>query len=419
MVLLLAILKDKSNWVIEYGNFPEVAGNPHVNLHEMVQEMQRLIVAEMMIAQKNNTQLLDFSYHPTQDAAQVVPAERPRYMMMYKHQTDPSNRVAINGATTQFNLDLNQDNYVLQMEALTYLAVLLPAATWNGSIAYNPETERVDADNGLLTQRPKNWQEGFAGNAPGPLLMALNAGFSHHAYVDMMEKIPMIIKTTDDGGYVDAYNDNANDYIKRGAFTMSDARNLLKSVRSDIRITMPGVVEFRPLDSGSFKENMGIGCMLYAINENRQALEDIIKIFHDAGLNDPEKLMDFRTQIISSGLRADNGKATELYKQVLHIANMALAQRNLGEEAYLQPLRERVESGVTPAEQKRELFNDNKGDVISVIQSNVLLPNSLIFDNVPDNDRFIDQQRAQYRNKLSGRQNSYVSSQEKQFGFAF
>jgi hypothetical protein len=117
--------------------------------------------------------------------------------------------------------------------------------------------------------------------------------------------------------------------------------------------TNHATIELRPACQQPWAEHMAAAALGLGLIEAAAVIEaHLDRLF---GSNSWPVLRAYQQQVVRQGLAAPQ-PAPDLLAQILTLAAEALKQRGYGEEAFIEPLFDRLARGLNPAQQARQIF---------------------------------------------------------------
>lgn len=349
----------------------ELSGAPLDNLHQTCAETGRHLKQCREVGDELGVGFLGLGMWPDKTRAELPIMPKGRYDIMLRHMPRVGSMgldMMLRTCTIQVNLDYASEADMAAMFR-TSLA-LQPLAT--ALFANSPFTE--GKPNGKLSYRSHIWSDTDP-QRTGMLPFVFEDGFGYERYVDYMLDVPMYFVFRD-GRYIDAAGQSFRDFLKGelpalpGELpTPSDWEDHLSTAFPEVRLK--SFLEMRGADGGPWNRICALPAFWVGLlydTAARDAAWDLVKHWSMA---EREAL---RSAVPEQALHASipgGGKLQDLARDVLEIAHQGLANRQRlnasgdDETGYLDPLREIVASGKSPAEVLLEKFNGAWGGDIS------------------------------------------------------
>lgn len=228
--------------------------------------------------------------------------------------------------------------------------------------------------NGYLSYRSHIWTDTDPART-GMLPFVFDAGFGYEAYTDYMLSVPMYFVYRD-GRYIDAAGDDFRAFLRREVHaehvpTVDDWNDHLSTAFPEVRLK--SFLEMRGADGGPWNRICALPALWVGLLYDDTALDAAWDLVKRWSIASQQRLRD---EVPARGLAAtapDGRPLRELARQVLAIADAGLKARDrrnaIGEteQGFLDPLREIVASGKTPAERLLDRFNGEWGGDMSRI----------------------------------------------------
>jgi glutamate--cysteine ligase len=349
----------------------ELSGAPLDNLHQTCAETGRHLKQCREVGDELGVGFLGLGMWPDKTRAELPVMPKGRYAIMMRHMPRVGTLgldMMLRTCTIQVNLDYASEAGMAAMFR-TSLA-LQPLAT--ALFANSPFTE--GKPNGMLSFRSHIWSDTDP-QRTGMLPFVFEDGFGYERYVDYMLDVPMYFVFRD-GKYIDAAGQSFRDFLKGelpalpGELpTPSDWQDHLSTAFPEVRLK--SFLEMRGADGGPWNRICALPAFWVGLlydEAARDAAWDLVKHW---SMEEREAL---RNAVPAQALNAPipgGGKLLDLAREVLDIAHQGLAARKRlngagdDESGYLDPLREIVASGKSPAEMLLDKFNGPWGGDIS------------------------------------------------------
>lgn len=349
----------------------ELSGAPLDNLHQTCAETGRHLKQCREVGDELGVGFLGLGMWPDKTRAELPIMPKGRYAIMLRHMPRVGTMgldMMLRTCTIQVNLDYASEADMAAMFR-TSLA-LQPLAT--ALFANSPFTE--GKPNGKLSYRSHIWSDTDP-QRTGMLPFVFEQGFGYERYVDYMLDVPMYFVFRD-GRYIDAAGQSFRDFLKSelpalpGELpTPSDWEDHLSTAFPEVRLK--SFLEMRGADGGPWNRICALPAFWVGLlydTDARDAAWDLVKHWSMA---EREAL---RNAVPAQALHTaipGGGRLQDLAREVLDIAHQGLARRQRlngagdDETGYLDPLREIVASGKSPAEVLLDKFNGPWGGNIA------------------------------------------------------
>ncbi len=334
----------------------ELSGAPLENLHQTCAETGRHLKQVKAIGEKTGKGFLGMGLWPdkTRDVLPIMP--KGRYAIMLRHMPRVGSMgldMMLRTCTIQVNLDYSSEADMVKKFRVGL--ALQPLAT--ALFANSPFLE--GKPNGYLSYRSHIWSDTDPART-GMLPFVFEDGFGYERYADYMLDVPMYFVYRD-GKYIDAAGHSFRDFLKGELSVLpgekpraSDWEDHMSTAFPEVRLK--SFLEMRGADGGPWNKICALPAFWVGLLYNQSALDAAWDVVKDWTMEQREAL---RSAVPKLGLKAPlpGGKTLhDIAGQILDISSAGLAARNRldssgnNETGFLDPLREIVASGKTPAE---------------------------------------------------------------------
>lgn len=353
----------------------ELSGAALDNLHETCAETGRHLEQVKAIGETTGKGFLGLGMWPDKrrDELPTMPKGRYRIMLDYMPKKgDLGLDMMLRTCTIQTNLDYSSEADMARKFRVGL--ALQPLAT--ALFANSPFTE--GKPNGFLSFRSHIWSDTDP-DRTGMLPFVFEDGFGYERYADYALDVPMYFAYRD-GEYLDASGLSFRDFLN-GELpilpgekpTLDDWNDHLSTIFPEVRLK--SFLEMRGADGGPWNRICALPALWVGLLYDQTALDaawDMVKAWT---LEEREALRD---SVPKLGLKAPvPGDRTlgDIAPEILDIATAGLSARARlngsgdNESGFLDPLREIVASGKTPAESLLERYHGAwNGDVTKVYE---------------------------------------------------
>ena len=347
---------------LEPGGQFELSGAQLETVHQTSSELMAHLAQVREVAAPLQIGFLGIGMTPNWTLAEMPKMPKGRYKIMTTYMPKVGTLgldMMYRTCTVQTNLDFSSEADMVKK--LRVSIALQPIAT--ALFANSPFTD--GKPNGYLSFRAEIWRD--TDNArSGMLPWVFEPGMGFERWVDYALNVPMyFIKHGDE--YVDVAGQSFRDLLagKLAAMpgtwaTISDWANHLSTIFPEVRLKR--YLEMRGADSGTLPNLLALPALWVGILYDDVSLDaawDLVK-----GWTAAER-QSLRDAVPKQGLAAMVGGRTafEIATEVLKLANAGLARRNrfdaggCDETRYLEPLRDRLSRGTTPAQELLDQFH--------------------------------------------------------------
>ena len=351
----------------------ELSGAPLENLHQTCAETGRHLEQVKTIGDRLGLGFLGLGFWPdkAREALPIMP--KGRYAIMLRHMPRVGSLgldMMLRTCTIQVNLD-----YASEADMAKKFRVglaLQPLAT--ALFANSPFTE--GRPNGFLSYRSHIWSDTDPART-GMLPFVFEDGFGYERYADYALDVPMYFVYRD-GRYIDAAGLSFRDFLRGELSVLPGEKPTLDDWNDHLSTAFPEVrlktfLEMRGADGGPWGRICALPALWVGLLYDGTALDAAWDVVKDWTMEERETL---RASVPKLGLDAPiaGGKRLrDVAGEVLEIAHAGLAARarldagGSNETGFLDPLREIVRSGKTPAEVLLDRYHgDWNGDVSRV-----------------------------------------------------
>lgn len=348
----------------------ELSGAPLETLHETCNETGRHLQQVKAIGEKTGTGFLGMGMWPDKTRAELPIMPKGRYKIMLDHMPRVGNLgldMMLRTCTIQVNLDYATEADMAQKFRVGL--ALQPLAT--ALFANSPFTE--GKPNGYQSFRSHIWSDTDP-HRTGMLPFVFEDGFGYERYAEYMLDVPMYFVFRD-GKYIDAAGLSFRDFLKGNLSvlpgekpTMSDWTDHLSTAFPEVRLK--SFLEMRGADGGPWNRICALPAFWVGLLYDQTALDAAWDRVKGWSMEEREAL---RNAVPKLGLDTPipNGQTLkDLAKEILDISSAGLTARNRlnssgdNESGFLDPLREVVAKGKSPAAQLLERYHGEwNGDV--------------------------------------------------------
>jgi glutamate--cysteine ligase len=351
----------------------ELSGAAVQNLHQTCAETGRHLKQVKEVGAELGLGFLGLGMWPDKTRAELPIMPKGRYKIMLNHMPRVGSMgldMMLRTCTIQTNLDYASEADMVKKFRVSL--ALQPLGT--ALFANSPFTE--GKPNGFLSYRSHIWTDTDP-HRTGMLPFVFEDGFGYERYADYALNVPMYFVYRD-GQYIDAAGQSFQDFLdgKLPALPgekprISDWVDHLSTAFPEVRLK--SFLEMRGSDGGRWNKICALPALWVGLLYDQTALDAAWDLVKDWTIDDHHRI---RAEVPKHGLCTQTpggGDFQALGKRVLDIAHHGLAARGevnaMGdnETAFLNPLREIVESGMSPAHQLLEKYeNEWGGDLARV-----------------------------------------------------
>jgi glutamate--cysteine ligase len=334
----------------------ELSGAPLENLHQTCAETGRHLKQVKAIGEKTGKGFLGMGLWPdkTRDELPIMP--KGRYAIMLRHMPRVGSMgldMMLRTCTIQVNLDYSSEADMVKKFRVGL--ALQPLAT--ALFANSPFLE--GKPNGYLSYRSHIWSDTDPART-GMLPFVFEDGFGYERYADYMLDVPMYFVYRD-GKYIDAAGYSFRDFLKGELSVLPGEKPRISDWEDHMSTAFPEVrlksfLEMRGADGGPWNRICALPAFWVGLLYDQSALDAAWDEVKDWTMEEREAL---RNAVPKLGLKAPiaGGKTLQdIAGRILDISSSGLAARarldssGNNETGFLDPLRQVVASGKTPAE---------------------------------------------------------------------
>ena len=351
----------------------ELSGAPREHLHQTCIEAGRHLNQVKAIGDELGIGFLGLGMWPDKTRAElpVMPKGRYRIMLDYMPKVGSLGPdMMLRTCTIQTNLDYESEAD-MAMKFRVGLA-LQPLAT--ALFANSPFTE--GKPNGFLSFRSHIWSDTDP-DRTGMLPFVFEDGFGYERYLDYALDVPMYFVYRD-GRYVDASGQSFRDFLDGRLPALPGEKPLVSDFTDHLSTIFPEVrlksfLEMRGADGGPWSRICALPAFWVGLLYDSGALAAAWDEVKDWSIEAQQRLRD---EVPKLGLKAQSPAGEDLIalgQRILAIAETGLNARGRlnasgdNELGFLDPLREVLAAGRTPAEGLLERYHGEWGGDISRI----------------------------------------------------
>ena len=351
----------------------ELSGAPLDNLHQTCAETARHLAQCKEIGDRLGIGFLGMGFWPDKTRAELPIMPKGRYEIMLRHMPrvgDLGLDMMLRTCTIQTNLDYASEADMVKKFRVSL--ALQPLAT--ALFANSPFKE--GKPNGYLSYRSHIWTDTDP-HRTGMLPFVFEDGFGYQRYADYMLDVPMYFVYRD-GKYIDAAGLSFRDFMAGELSvlpgetpTPSDWVDHLSTAVPEVRLK--SFLEMRGADGGPWNKICALPAFWVGLLYDDAALDAAWDEVKHWTADDHQRIRD-QVPTLALATRGPRGRTfRELAGPILDIAHAGLSARKRlnasgdDETGFLDPLREIVASGKTPAETLLDRYNGAWGGDITRI----------------------------------------------------
>ena len=353
----------------------ELSGAPLENLHQTCAEAARHLGQCKMIGDRLGLGFLGTGMWPDKTRADLPVMPKGRYKVMLNYMPKVGNLgldMMLRTCTIQVNLD-----YASEADMVKKFRVglaLQPVAT--ALFANSPFTE--GKPNGFKSFRSHIWEDTDP-DRTGMLPFVFEDGFGYERYCDYALNVPMYFVYRD-GNYIDVAGRSFRDFLEGKLPELPGEKPLLTDWVDHLSTAFPEVrlksfLEMRGADGGRWGRICALPALWVGLLYDQQALDAAWNLVKDWTIDERERLRREVPKLALEARTPDGRSMRDLAGDVLGLASAGLSRRGFlngagdNEGGFLDPLREVVATGMTPADRLLDKYrNEWNGDVSRIYQ---------------------------------------------------
>jgi glutamate--cysteine ligase len=353
----------------------ELSGAALEHLHETCAEAGRHLEQVKAVGEKLGIGFLGLGMWPDKRRDELPIMPKGRYAIMLRHMPRVGSLgldMMLRTCTIQVNLDYKSEADMAQKFRVGL--ALQPLAT--ALFANSPFTE--GKPNGYLSYRSHIWSDTDP-RRTGMLPFVFEEGFGYERYVDYALDVPMYFVFRD-GKYIDAAGQSFRDFLAGRLPALPGEKPLLSDWTDHLSTAFPEVrlksfLEMRGADGGRWSKICALPALWVGLLYDQAALDAAWDEVKDWTLEERQRLRDSVPKLGLAAVTPAGETLRQLGQRVLAIAESGLQARARlnaagdNESGFLDPLREIVARGTTPAEMLLERYHgDWNGDVSRIYE---------------------------------------------------
>ena len=351
----------------------ELSGAQREHLHQTCAEAGRHLAQVKAIGDELGVGFLGLGMWPDKTRAELPVMPKGRYAIMLSYMPKVGSLgldMMLRTCTIQTNLDYESESDMARKFRVGL--ALQPLAT--ALFANSPFTE--GRPNGFLSFRSHIWSDTDP-DRTGMLPFVFEDGFGYERYLDYALDVPMYFVFRD-GRYIDASGQSFRDFLAGRLPALPGEKPLVSDFTDHLSTIFPEVrlksfLEMRGADGGPWSRICALPALWVGLLYDRVALDAAWDEVKDWSIEQRQRLRD---AVPKQGLEARTPAGEtllELGNRILDISESGLNARARlnesgdNESGFLDPLREVLASGKTPAERLLDRFHGEWGGDIGRI----------------------------------------------------
>jgi glutamate--cysteine ligase len=348
----------------------ELSGAPLENLHQTCSEAARHLEQCKAIGDRLGLGFLGLGMWPDKTRGELPVMPKGRYAIMLRYMPAVGSLgldMMLRTCTIQVNLDYSSEADMVKKFRVGL--ALQPVAT--ALFANSPLTE--SRPNGFKSFRSHIWEDTDP-DRTGMLPFVFEDGFGYERYCDYMLDVPMYFVFRS-GQYIDVAGRSFRDFLDGNLPelpgekpTITDWTDHLSTAFPEVRLK--SFLEMRGADGGRWSRICGLPAFWVGLLYDDQALDAAWDLVKHWSIEERETLRHGVPKLALDAVTPDGRSMRDFAGDVLDIAAAGLTRRARlnsagdNEGGFLDPLREVVATGMTPADRLLDkYYNEWNGDV--------------------------------------------------------
>ena len=340
----------------------ELSGAPLEHLHETCAEAGRHLRQVKEVGDRLGIGFLGLGMWPDKRRDELPVMPKGRYAIMLRHMPRVGSLgldMMLRTCTIQVNLDYSSEADMAQKFRVGL--ALQPLAT--ALFANSPFTE--GSPNGFLSYRSHIWSDTDPART-GMLPFVFEEDFGYERYLDYALDVPMYFVFRN-GRYIDAAGMSFRDFLEGRLPALPGEKPLLSDWTDHLSTAFPEVrlksfLEMRGADGGPWSRICALPALWVGLLYDQTALDAAWDEVKHWSVDERQRLRDEVPERGLAALTPDGERLAALGRRILAIAEGGLVARARlnaagdSESGFLDPLREILASGATPAERLLERY---------------------------------------------------------------
>jgi glutamate--cysteine ligase len=353
----------------------ELSGAMLNNLHQTCSEAGRHLSQVKAVGEKLGIGFLGLGMWPDKARSDLPVMPKGRYAIMLNYMPKVGNLgldMMLRTCTIQTNLDYSSEADMVRKFRVAL--ALQPVAT--ALFANSPFTE--GKPNGYLSYRSHIWEDTDP-DRTGMLPFVFEDGFGYDRYLDYALDVPMYFVYRD-GKYIDASGHSFRDFMEGRLSALPGERPLVSDFVDHLSTAFPEVrlksfLEMRGADGGRWSRICALPALWVGLLYDDSALSAAWDLVKHWTIAEREELRRSVPKLALETPVPGGGTMRDFAGRVLDVAAAGLTARARlnsagdNEGGFLDPLRDVVASGMTPADRLLDKYrNEWNGDVSRIYE---------------------------------------------------
>jgi glutamate--cysteine ligase len=353
----------------------ELSGGPLENLHQTCAEAARHLDQCKSVGERLGLGFLGLGMWPDKARSDLPVMPKGRYAIMLDYMPKVGSLgldMMLRTCTIQVNLDYSSEADMVKKFRVGL--ALQPVAT--ALFANSPFTE--GKPNGFKSFRSHIWEDTDP-DRTGMLPFVFEDGFGYERYCDYALNVPMYFVYRD-GKYIDvagesfrAFIDGKLPQLPGEKPTITDWNDHLSTAFPEVRLK--SFLEMRGADGGRWSRICALPALWVGLLYDDQALDQAWDLVKHWNIGERERLRHEVPRLALQAVTPDGQTMRDFAGQVLDIAAAGLTRRSRlnsagdNEGGFLDPLRDVVATGMTPADRLLHKYEHEwRGDVSHIYE---------------------------------------------------
>jgi len=351
----------------------ELSGAPLENLHQSCAESGRHLQQCKAVGDRLGLGFLGVGMWPDKTRAELPIMPKGRYKVMLNYMPKVGNLgldMMLRTCTIQTNLDYSSEADMVQKFRVGL--ALQPVAT--ALFANSPFTE--GKPNGFKSFRSHIWEDTDP-DRTGMLPFVFEDGFGYERYCDYMLDVPMYFVYRD-GKYIDVAGESFRAFLEGDLPQLPGEKPNVTDWVDHLSTAFPEVrlksfLEMRGADGGRWGKICALPALWVGLLYDQQSLDAAWDLVKHWSIEARERLRHDVPKLALDAMTADGRPMGEFAADVLEIAGDGLRRRAQlnsagdNESGFLDPLREVVATGMTPADRLLAKYYGEWGESVAPI----------------------------------------------------
>ena len=353
----------------------ELSGAALRNLHQTCSEAARHLDQCKSVGERLGLGFLGTGMWPDKTRAELPIMPKGRYAVMLNYIPKVGSLgldMMLRTCTIQVNLDYSSEPDMVKKFRVGL--ALQPVAT--ALFANSPFTE--GRPNGYKSFRSHIWEDTDP-DRTGMLPFVFEEGFGYERYCDYALDVPMYFVYRD-GKYIDVAGESFGDFLEGKLPQLPGEKPRLTDWTDHLSTAFPEVrlksfLEMRGADGGRWSRICGLPALWVGLLYDDRALDEAWEMVKHWSIEQREKLRHEVPRLALEAVTPDGELMRDFAGRVLEIAAAGRTRRAKlnsagdNEGGFLDPLRDVVATGMTPADRLLDRYNGAwKGDVSHIYE---------------------------------------------------